>query len=111
VKSGKLRALAVTGATRSDAVPHLPTIAEAALPGYEAVTWWGLFAPSRTPREIINKVHADVVKVLQMPDTREKLAREGVSPAGNTPEQFAAMIEKDIVTLGRVVKAANVKLD
>jgi tripartite-type tricarboxylate transporter receptor subunit TctC len=111
VKSGKLRPLAVTGLKRSEAVPHLPTIAEAALPGYEALTWWGLLAPARTPREIVNKVQGDVVKVLQMSDTLEKLAREGVSPAGTTPEQFAAMIEKDIVTLGKVVKAANVKLD
>ena len=111
VKTGKLRPLAVTGLKRSDAVPHLPTIAEAALPGYEAVTWWGLLAPARIPREIVNKIQADVVRVLQMPDTREKLAREGVSPAGTTPEQFAAMIDKEIVTLGKVVKAANVKLD
>ena len=111
VKAGKLRALAVTGLKRSEAVPHLPTISEAALPGYEAVTWWGLMAPARTPREIISKVHGDVVRVLQMPDTREKLAREGVSPAGSTPEQFMAMIDKEIVTLGKVVKAANVKLD
>ena len=111
VKTGKLRPLAVTGLKRSAAVPQLPTISEAALPGYEAVTWWGLLAPGRTPRDIISKVHADVVKVLQVPDTREKLAREGVSPAGTSPEQFAAMIEKEIVTLGKVVKAANVKLD
>jgi tripartite-type tricarboxylate transporter receptor subunit TctC len=111
VKSGKLRPLAVTGLKRSEAVPQLPTISEAALPGYEAVTWWGLLAPARTPREIVNKVHGDVVKVLQAPDTREKLARECVSPAGTTPEQFAAMIDKDIVTLGKVVKTANVKLD
>jgi tripartite-type tricarboxylate transporter receptor subunit TctC len=111
VKTGKLRPLAVTGLKRSEAVPQLPTISEAALPGYEAVTWWGLLAPARVPREIVNKVHGDVVKVLQVPDTREKLAREGVSPAGTTPEQFAAMIEKEIVTLGKVVKAANVRLD
>jgi tripartite-type tricarboxylate transporter receptor subunit TctC len=111
VKTGKLRALAVTGLKRSDAVPGLPTVSEAALPGYEAVTWWGLLAPARIPRDIVHKVHNDVVKVLQAPDTREKLAREGVSPAGTTPEQFAAMIDKEIVTLGKVVKAANVKLD
>jgi tripartite-type tricarboxylate transporter receptor subunit TctC len=111
VKTGKLRPLAVTGLKRSEAVPELPTVSEAALPGYEAVTWWGLLAPARTPREIVNKIHGDVVKLLQAPDTREKLAREGVSPAGSTPEQFAAMIDKDMVTLGKVVKAANVKLD
>jgi tripartite-type tricarboxylate transporter receptor subunit TctC len=111
VKTGRLRPLAVTGLKRSEAVPELPTISEAALPGYEAVTWWGLLAPARTPREIVNKVQGDVAKILQAPDTREKLAREGVSPAGTTPEQFAGMIEKEMVTLGKVVKAANVKLD
>lgn len=111
LKAGRLRPLAVTGLKRSDAFPELPTISEAALPGYEAVTWWGLLAPAHTPREIVNKVHGDVVKVLQSPDTKEKLARQGVSPAGTTPEQFAEMIQRDIVKLGKVVKAANVKLD
>jgi tripartite-type tricarboxylate transporter receptor subunit TctC len=110
VKAGKLRPLAVTGPKRSEAVPHLPTISEAALPGYEALTWWGLLAPARTPREIVNKIHGDVVKVLQAPDTRENLARQGVSPAGTSPEQFAAMIDRDIVKMGKIVKAANVKL-
>jgi tripartite-type tricarboxylate transporter receptor subunit TctC len=111
LKAGRLRPLAVTSLKRSDAFPELPTISEAALPGYEAVTWWGLLAPAQTPREIVNKVHGDVVKVLQSPDTKEKLARQGVSPAGTTPEQFAEMIQRDIVKLGKVVKAANVKLD
>ena len=111
VKNGKVRPLAVTGLKRSDAFPGLPTISEAALPGYEAETWWGLFAPARTSRDIVNKLHSDVVKVLQMPDTRERLAREGVSPSGNTPEQFAAMIDKEMATMARIVKAANVKID
>ena len=111
LKSGRLRALAVTSLERSDAFPQLPTISEAALPGYEAVTWWGLLAPARTPRDIVDKVHADVVRVLQLPDTREKLASQGVSPAGSSPEAFAAMIRKEIEMLGKLVKAANVRLD
>jgi tripartite-type tricarboxylate transporter receptor subunit TctC len=111
IKTGKLRGLAVTGLKRSDAFPGLPTIAEAALPGYEAVTWWGILGPARLPREIVVKVQQDTAKVLQTPDTREKLAREGVNPAGTTPEQFASMIEKDIALMAKVVKAANVKLD
>ncbi len=111
LESGRLRALAVTSLTRSEALPQLPTIAEAALPGYEAVTWWGLLGPAGLPPEVIAKVHEDVVKVLAMPDTREKLARQGVSPAGTSPEEFAAMIRRDIEKLGKVVKAANVKLD
>jgi tripartite-type tricarboxylate transporter receptor subunit TctC len=111
LKSGRLRALAVTSLQRSEAFPQLPTISEAALPGYEAVTWWGLLGPARMPREIVGKVHADVVKVLQMADTRDKLASQGVSPAGTSPEEFTVMIQREIEMLGKVVKAANVRLD
>lgn len=111
IKTGKLRPLGLTGLKRSDAFPGVPTIAEAALPGYEAVTWWGLLAPARTPREIVMKIYGDTAKVLQLPDTREKLAREGVNPVGSTPEQFAAMIQEDIVKMGKIVKAANMKID
>jgi tripartite-type tricarboxylate transporter receptor subunit TctC len=111
VRTGKLRALGVTSLKRSDAIPEVPTISEAALPGYEAVTWWGILAPARTPREIVDKIHADVVKALQMPDTLDKLAREGVNPAGTTPEQFATMIQVEMVKMGKIVKAANMKID
>lgn len=111
LRSGRLRALAVTSLERSEAFPQLPTISEAALPGYEAVTWWGLLGPAGMPREVVTKVHADVVKVLAQPDTREKLAGQGVSPAGTSPEDFGAMIERDIEKLGKIVKAANVRLD
>jgi tripartite-type tricarboxylate transporter receptor subunit TctC len=110
-KAGKLRALGVTSLKRSDAIPEVPTISESALPGYEAVTWWGIFAPARTPREIVNKIHADTVKALQMPDTLDKLAREGVNPAGSTPEQFATMIQDEMVKMAKIVKAANMKID
>jgi tripartite-type tricarboxylate transporter receptor subunit TctC len=89
----------------------VPTISEAALPGYEAVTWWGLLAPARTPRDIVNKIHGDVVKALQMPDTKEKLAKEAVIPGGTTPEQFSAMIQEEMVKMARIVKAANMKVD
>jgi tripartite-type tricarboxylate transporter receptor subunit TctC len=111
VRTGKLRALGVTSLKRSDAIPEVPTISEAALPGYEAVTWWGILAPARTPREIVNKIHADTVKALQMPDTLEKLAREGVNPAGTTPEQFATMIQDEMVKMAKIVKAANMKIN
>jgi tripartite-type tricarboxylate transporter receptor subunit TctC len=111
VRTGKLRALGVTSLKRSDAIPDVPTISEVALPGYEAVTWWGILAPARTRHEIVNKIHADTVKVLQMPDTLEKLAREGVNPAGTTPEQFATMIQDEMVKMAKIVKAANMKID
>ena len=111
VKTGKLRALGVTSLKRSEAIPQVPTISEAALPGYEAVTWWGLLGPARLPREIVNKIHGDVVKVLHTSDTQDKLAREGVNPAGTSPEQFAAMIQQDIGKMAKIVKAANMKID
>jgi tripartite-type tricarboxylate transporter receptor subunit TctC len=106
-----LRPLAVTSAARSPTVPDLPTIAEAALPGYEAVTWWGILGPARLPRGIVDKIHADVVRVLAMPDTKAKLANEGVNGSGSSPAQFARMIDTEIVKMAQIVKAANVKLD
>ena len=111
IKTGKLRPLAVTSLKRSDAFPGVPTVSEAALPGYEAVTWWGLLAPARTPRDIVNRIYGDTAKVLQLPDTKEKLAREGVNPVGNTPEQFATMIQDEMVKMAKIVKAANMKVD
>jgi tripartite-type tricarboxylate transporter receptor subunit TctC len=111
ITTGRLRPLGVTSLNRSPAFPNLPSISEAALPGYEAVTWWGILAPARTPREIVNKLHSDVVRVLQMPDTKARLAAEGVNPSGNTPEQFAAMIQDEIVKMAKIVKAANMKID
>jgi tripartite-type tricarboxylate transporter receptor subunit TctC len=111
IRAGRLRALGVTSATRSAAVPEVPTIAEAALPGYEAVTWWGILGPARLPRNIVDKVHADVVRVLAMPDVRTRLANEGVVGAGTSPEQFSKMIDAEIVKMAKIVKAANVKLD
>ena len=73
--------------------------------------WWGILAPARTPREIVNKLHGDVVRVLQMTDTKSRLAAEGVNPFGSSPEQFSAMIRDEIVKMEKIVKAANVKID
>jgi tripartite-type tricarboxylate transporter receptor subunit TctC len=111
ISTGKLRALGVTSLTRFDALPQVPTISEAALPGYEAVTWWGVLAPARTPRDIVNKLHADIGKVLRLDETREKLAREALHPSGIAPEQFSAMIQDEMVKMARIVKAANIKMD
>lgn len=111
IKADRLRALAVTSLARSAAFPDLPTISEAALPGYEAVTWWGILAPARTPSEVVTKIHGDVVRVLQTADTRSRLAAEGVNPSGNSPDQFSQMIRDEIVKMQKIVKAANVKLD
>ena len=111
IKAGKMKPLAVTSLKRSRTFPNLPTVSEEALPGYEAGIWWGLLAPAATPREVINKLNADFVKVLQMPDTQQKLLSQGGEPVGSTPEQFQKMIVTEIAQWAKVVKAANIKAD
>ena len=115
IKAGRMRALAVTTLKRDSAFstvfPNLPTVAEAGVPGYEAGSWWGVLAPARTPRPIVNKLQGDIVKVLQMPDTRTKLMSQGGDPGGNTPEQFTALLQEELVKWAKLVKAAKIKID
>jgi tripartite-type tricarboxylate transporter receptor subunit TctC len=111
VKTGKLRALAVTTARRSSAVPDLPTVAEAGLPGYEATAWFGVLAPAGTPREIVTKLHDEIAKSLRTPEMQARLAAEGTEAVGNTPEQFAAIIQRDIAKWAVVVKRSGAKAD
>ena len=111
VQSGKLRALAVTGAKRSAVVPDLPTVNEAGVPGYESDLWWGVLAPAGTPTPVIGKLNAAIVQVLRMPDVKERLSGMGAEPVGNTPEQFAALIKADIVKWAKVVKASGAQVD
>ncbi len=109
VKSGRLRALAVSSAKRSPAVPDLPTIAEAGLPGYEATAWYGVLAPAGTPREILAKLNAAIVAGIKQPDVAERLAGEGAEFVGNMPEEFAAFIKTELARWGEVIKATGVK--
>lgn len=109
VRSGKLKALAVTTAKRSAAVPDLPTIAESGLPGYEATAWFGVLAPAGTSPAIIAKLNAAIVKSVQLRDLQERLAAEGTQAIGNTPEQFAQIIKTDIAKWAKVVKASGAK--
>ena len=111
IKAGKMKPLAVTSLKRSQTFPNLPTVSEEALPGYEAGIWWGVLAPAATPREIVIKLHADFVKVLQMPDMKQKLLSQGGEAVGSTPEHFQKMIVTEIVQWAKVVKAANIKAD
>lgn len=111
VRAGKLRALAVTGAQRSPAVPDIPTIAEAGLPGFEVSNWNGLFAPAATPKEIIAKLNAEVVTVLNMPGMKEKFLREGFAPVGNTPQEFAAYLSAETARWDKVIKDAGIRTD
>jgi tripartite-type tricarboxylate transporter receptor subunit TctC len=112
IKSGRLKALAVTSRTRSPALPNVPTIEEAAgLKGFDASSWFGLFAPAGTPRAIVDKVQADVAKALALPEVRERFLAQGADPGGNTPEQFTAFIRAETDKWTRVVKFSNAKVD
>jgi len=110
IKAGKVRALGVTSAKRSSSMPEIPTVAEA-VPGYEMVLWIGMFAPAGTPLEIAAKLNAEVVRIVKLPDIRQKLDGMGVEPLGNTPEQVSEWIRREIAKYGPVVKAANIKAE
>jgi tripartite-type tricarboxylate transporter receptor subunit TctC len=113
VRSGKLRALAVSSAKRSAAMPELPTIAEAGagtnLSGYESGSWLGLFAPAGTPQEIVARLSTEAIRIVKLPDVREKLLQQGADPIGGTAAELAAAIQADIVKYARVIRAAGVK--
>lgn len=109
IKAGKLRALGVTSAKRSEALPEVPTIAEAGLPGYESVQWYGVLAPAGTPREIVARLHAEIVRALQLPEVKERLAADGAEPVGDSPEAFAALIKSEIEKWAKVAKAAGIR--
>ena len=111
IKTNRLRPLAITAVARSPVIPHLPTIAEAGVPGAEAGSWYGMLAPAGTPAQVIARLNADIIKALAVSDVRQKLAVVGVEPIGSTPEQFAAEIKSEIVKWGKTVRAANVRAD
>ncbi len=111
VKSGKLRALAVTGATRSKAAPQLPTVSEAGVPGYEVSGWYGILVPTGTPQDIITRLHTESIKVLKIPDVIERMAVAGFEPVGNSPAEFTAFIASEVDKWAKVVKAAGTRVD
>ncbi len=111
VKSGKLRPLAVSSAQRVAAMPDVPTIAESGLPGFETGTWYGLVAPAGTPAPVVDKLNREITRILALPDVTEKLAAMGLLAAPMGPAQFGEFIKSEITNYGRVIKAANIKLD
>lgn len=111
IKAGKLKALAVTSATRAAALPEVPTMMEAGVPGFEASSWFGILAPAGTPRAIVNKVNADTNKWLSSPDAKEKLSAQGAVAAGGTPEDFARHIVAETAKWAKVVKESGAKVD
>ena len=111
VRSGKLRPIAVTTAKRSPELPDVPTIAEAGVPGYEATSWFGMFAPAGTPKPVLDKLHAALIKVLNQADVKKKIAEQGGDVVAETPDQFAAFIQAESVMWGKVVKESGATAD
>ena len=111
VKTGRLRALGITSGARSAVLPGVPTITEAGVPGYEAVQWSGFFAPAGTPKEILARLHREIVAILRLPEVQERLASEIATIATGTPEQFAAYVKSEITKWTRAVQAAGIQLE
>jgi tripartite-type tricarboxylate transporter receptor subunit TctC len=111
IRSGKLRALAITSATRYPELPELPTMQEAGVPGYEATAWFGIVAPKGIPREIVMRINGEVNKALAQADVRGKLAQQGAVASAWTPEQFGDFIHNEVVKWGKVVKASGAKVE
>lgn len=110
VKAGKLRALASMGTKRAAFAPDVPTVAET-LPGFEAVNWYGMTVPAGTPREAVARLHRDLLKVLALPEIKERMLALGTEPAGSTPDEFGAFIKSEAAKWSRVIKDANVRLE
>ncbi len=111
IKSGRLKAFAVTSSQRSSALPDAPTLDEVGLKGFEASSWFGLLAPAGTPPAIVNRIQQEVAKALATPDIKDKLVLQGAIPSGNTPTQFAALIKSEHDKWAAVVKASGAKVD
>ncbi len=111
VKSGKLKALAVTNPKRSPVLPEVPTVAESGLPGFEALQWFGVFAPAGTPREIIARLNAEMVKIMRQPEMRERLNALGAEVVANSAEEFAAFQKAEIAKWAKVVKSSGARID
>ena len=109
IKAGSVRALAVTSAKRVKGMENIPTLAEAGVPGYQLVSWQGIFAPAGTPKEIVQRLNMELVKIVGMPDVRERLDMLGVEPVANTPDEFATFQRAEITKWAKVIKDANIK--
>jgi tripartite-type tricarboxylate transporter receptor subunit TctC len=111
IRVGKLKALGVTSAKRSAALPNVPTIAEAGVPGYEVTSWFGILAPKGTPPDIVAKLNGEVVKILESPETKKRILEQGAEPVGGTPERFAALIKSEVPKWAKLVKDSGAKVD
>lgn len=111
IEGGRLRALAVTSAKRAAAFPNVPTVAESGVPGYDVVSWQAIFAPAGTPKPIVDRLHAEVARILKEPDVQERFAKLGLDPSGMAPAELAAFQKAEIEKWAKVIKAANIRID
>jgi len=111
VKSGRLRAIAVTSRSRFRVAPDIPTIAEAGYPGFDATAWWGVAVPAGTAKSTIARLHSDITRTLQLPEVRERLSAEGADVASSSPGEFAEFLKAEVVKWGKVVRMSGAKVD
>ena len=111
VRSGRVRAVAVTSGKRAPALPEVPAIAESGFPGFDVVAWFGVLAPAATPAEIVNKLNAELVAIVRLPDVIERLTRDGAAPIGSSTREFADFIKAELVRWAKVVKSSGVQVD
>lgn len=111
IAAGKLRALAVTGATRSAELPQVPTVAESGLPGFDVTAWFGIFAPAKTPAPVVARLNTELVKILDMPDVRQKMAHHGVQAGGGTSESLGTFLVKDIQKWADLIRQAGIRVN
>jgi tripartite-type tricarboxylate transporter receptor subunit TctC len=111
LKSGRIKVLGITSAQREPALPDVPTVAESGLPGYEVTNWWGVMLPAGVQRDILARLHQDVVRILKLPEMQERLAGEGGSIVAGTPEQFAALVRSEVARWSKVIKASGARID
>ncbi len=111
IAAGRVRPIAITGKARSAAVPQVPTFVESGVPDFVFSSEFGLLMPAKTPRDIIMRLNGEIVKILRLPDVRERLAAQGAEPAGNTPEEYAASLKADLARWAKVVKTAGIRAD
>jgi len=111
VRTGRLRAIAISSKTRSPTTPELPTVSEAGAPGFEVAGWFGLALPARTPQPILARLHREIARIMHLPDIGQKLAADGSQAVGSTPEDFTALIKVEIAKWGKIVKEARIKIE
>ena len=111
IKTGKLRPIAITGTSRLEALPQVPTFTEAGVPGLDVKTWFAVFAPAATPKPVIDRLSNEIIGILGRPDVKEKLFAQGMEPYVTTADEFAAIVKADVAKYGQVIKAGNIKID